>query len=430
MTKIFGFRRQEWMKPYDQGQVITLKEKKMKKQSSVKKRIFWSNALMTLVTIGVCSAIGVLCVKIYWEREETILQEMLKSRIAGKEAEALIENLTVHNDLFILMAVIFAVLSVAALIVVSRIFTRILTKKIMQPLELLEQGAGRIETGDYSAPLVYEGDAEFEQVCTAFNSMQQHLQEEKEKNARYEKARQEMIAGISHDLRSPLTAIRGAVKGVLDGVVSEPEQQKKFLQDAYRRSGEMDKLLSELFYFSKLETGGIPVQIQPLNLSEYLRNYCHAKEELPEYAGTEFICDIPEQKLKPVQADPEMLQRILDNILSNSRKYAGVTPLRFFVQLQQTDGEQEIILQDNGVGVPKDKLDRIFDEFYRVDESRGRKEGSGLGLYIVKYLCDAMGGHVSADMESHHEGFSGLSIRIQLKEEKTADGEEGQNSHH
>ncbi|MGI6117270.1 MAG: sensor histidine kinase [Bilifractor sp.] len=403
--------------------------KKNVRQSSVKNRIFYSNALMILVTIAICAVIGAVGVKIYWDREEAVLQEMLGSRVAGAEAEKLIENLTVHNDRFILMAALVALFSVITLILVSRFFTRILTKKIMQPLELLEQGAGRIRNGDYSTPVLYEGDTEFEQVCAAFNGMQRHLKEEKEKNARYEKARQEMIAGISHDLRSPLTAIRGSVKGLLDGVVSEPEQQKKFLRAAYRRSGEMDALLSELFYFSKLETGGIPVQVQKLDLSEYLSNYCRSKKELPDYSEVEFVCEIPGQGMKPVQADPEALQRILDNILSNSRKYAGVSPLRFFVSLQQENGYQKIILQDNGRGVPKAKLDRIFDEFYRVDESRSRKEGSGLGLYIVKYLCEEMGCRVSADLDSHHEGFAGLSVSILLKEGEKTDGEEGQNSH-
>jgi signal transduction histidine kinase len=401
---------------------------KNKKQGSVRKRIFLSNAIMILVTICACLVIGIVCVKIYWEKEETALHGML-SGISAKEAEALIENLTVHNSLFILMAGIFTLLSAAAMIIISRIYTGMLTKKIMQPLELLEQGADRIKAGDYSVPVAYEGDIEFEQVCSAFNSMQQHLREEKEKNARYEKARQEMIAGISHDLRNPLTTIRGSVKGILDGVISTPEDQKKFLEAAYRRSGDMDKLLGELFYFSKLETGGIPVHMQELDLRQYLGNYCRTKKDLQEYSGVEFVCDFPEDMLSPVKADPEILQRILDNVLSNSMKYAGVSPLRILVQLRGKDGRQEVILQDNGTGVPEDKLGRIFDEFYRADESRGRKGGSGLGLYIVKCLSEAMGGHVSADMESRCEGFTGLAVKIKLVEERTEDGKEGQDSH-
>lgn len=399
-----------------------------KRKNTVKNRIFYSNVLMILVTIVLCAVIGIICAEIYWHREEALLEGLLGNPSAGSDAEELIKGLTVRNSLFIQMAVIFALLSVTVLVLVNRIYTSLLTKRILQPLELLEQGSERIRVNDYSTPVVYHGDREFEQVCEAFNDMQQHLKEEKEKNTRYEKARQEMIVGISHDLRSPLTAIRGSVKGVLDGVVSEPEQQRKFLQAAYRRSGEMDMLLNELFYFSKLETGGIPVQMQEINLSEYLQNYFDAKKDLPDYADVEFVCDIPTKELKSVQADPEALQRILDNILSNSRKYAGVSPLRFFVSLHQEKDAQQIILQDNGVGVPKDRLNRIFDEFFRVDDSRGRKEGSGLGLYIVKFLCEAMGGHVHADMASHHEGFTGLAVSLTLKEGEIRDGGEGQDS--
>jgi signal transduction histidine kinase len=377
---------------------------------------------MILVTTAICAVIGVGCAKIYWEREERILQQILGSYLAGTEVEEIVKGLTVHNELFILMTVLFGLLSVAVLIVVSRIFTGILTKKIMQPLELLEQGAERVRKNDYSETIQYWGDTEFEQVCDAFNGMQKYLCEEKDRITRYEKARQEMIAGISHDLRSPLTAIRGSVKGLLDGVVNDPEQQKKFLEAAYRRSGEMDTLLSELFYFSKLETGGVPVQNRELDLPMYLKNYIAAKGDLPEYSDVEFICELPEKEYKLVWADPEALQRILDNVLSNSKKYAGATPLRFYVGLQQDNGFQRVILQDNGVGVPMDKLDRIFDEFYRVDESRSRKEGSGLGLYIVKYLCEAMGGRVCADLDSHHEGFSGLSLVLALKEGKCEHG--------
>ncbi|MEE8885821.1 MAG: HAMP domain-containing sensor histidine kinase [Eubacteriales bacterium] len=394
--------------------------------SSVRSRIFRCNALMILVMIAVCGIIGTVCVKLYWEKEEQTLQESIGGFVAQKETEEFIEGLTVHNENFILMAVLFALLSIVAMIVVSSVFMRILSKKIMKPLDILENGARRIREDDYSTPVEYHGDLEFEQVCEAFNEMQYHLKDEKEKNARYEKARQEMIAGISHDLRSPLTAVRGSVKGILDGVVKEPEQQRKFLEAAYRRSGDMDVLLNELFYFSKLETGGIPVNNRELDLVNYLQSYVDAKRNSPDFSGVEFAFAVPEEIKAPALADPEALQRILDNIVGNSKKYASASPLRIFVTVQEKDGCQTIIVQDNGVGVPEDRLGRIFEEFYRVDESRGRKEGSGLGLYIVKYLCEAMGGHVKADQESHCEGFGGLAVSVELKE--AADGREGQDT--
>jgi signal transduction histidine kinase len=401
-----------------------------KQNTSVRKRIFYYNALMTLVTAAICILIGVFFVKIYWETEEKTLQQFFEREMTGSAVDDLVESLTVHNGIFNLMFGLFAVLCIVTLIVVSRLFTTLLSRRIMQPLELLEEGAERIRGNDYSVPVAYRGDMEFEKVCDAFNSMQKHLREEKEKNLRYEKARQEMVAGISHDLRSPLTAIRGAVKGVLDGVASGAEQERKFLQTAYRRSGEMDRLLSQLFYFSKMETGGISVQMCRMNLSGYLESFFSSRREQPDMAGTEFILDLPQEDIPPVQADPEALRRILDNIFVNSGKYASVSPLKIYASVRRLPGGwQEVVLQDNGIGVPADRIGRVFDEFYRVDESRGKKEGNGLGLYIVRHLCEAMGGRVYADTEEHYDGFRGLAVILELREAESENhGEEGQNT--
>lgn len=382
---------------------------------SVRNRIFYSNTAMILVTIAVCLLIGVACASIFWEKEERILHQVVGGRMASREAERLIADITVHNEVFITMAVLFALLSIITLIVVSLIFTGFLTRKIMKPLELLEEGAERIRNNDLSKPVQYQGDAEFQRVCEAFNAMELHLKEETEKNARYEKSRQEMIAGISHDLRSPLTAIRGSVKGLMDGVVTDPEEQKKFLQAAYRRSGEMDQLLTELFFFSKLETGGIPVQMTTLDLGEYLNNFFQAKREQPDTSDIDFSIELPEDTDTTAECDPEAIQRILYNVLNNSRKYAGASPLRFRVLLRDRQDKWVMVLQDNGKGVSDDKLHRIFEEFYRVDESRNKEEGSGLGLYIVKYLAEEMGGRVYATREFDTEEFRGLAVAVELK---------------
>jgi len=401
------------------------------KSISVKDRIFRLNTLMTVTAIAVCAIIGGCILKIYWEMEEKTLHQIIGDKLDGPVADELVKRLTVHNENFILLLLLFAILCILALLVVSRLYSYQLSRRIMQPLEQLEDGAERIQSNDFTVPVEYKGDREFEEVCNAFNGMQAHLLEEREKNTRYEKARQEMIAGISHDLRSPLTAIRGAVKGVLDGVATG-QQQTRFLQAAYERSGEMAQLLDELFYFSKLETGGIPVQLRPIDLSIFLGHFFENREDSPEMEGIEVVSRLPEDTLPAVMADPEALLRILTNILTNSRKYAMASPLVCLVTLQRMPGGwQRLVLQDNGVGVPEDKCSRIFDEFYRVDESRGKKEGSGLGLYIVKYLCEAMGGRVSADTGMREEGFQGLAIVIDLKEgDLESDGEEGQNTDH
>ena len=239
------------------------------------------------------------------------------------------------------------ILCVLALIVVSRIFTQKLTGDVMKPLHALTDGANRIRENNLMETINYSGAREFEMVCDTFNDMQQHILSEQEKNQKYEKARTDMIAGISHDLRTPLTAVRGTIKGLLDGIASTPQQQERFLQTAYRRTGDMDVLLNQLY-------------------------------------------------------------RIFDNLIENSRKYAQADPLRIKIELCNCQNGVMVTVSDNGVGVPDDKLPYIFDEFYRADESRNKKEGNGLGLYIVKHLIEAMGGSVRA------ESKNGLTVLLEL----------------
>ena len=246
--------------------------------------------------------------------------------------------------------------------------------------------------------------------------MQKHILREQEKNRKYEKARTDMIAGISHDLRTPLTAIRGTIKGLMDGIASTPEKQDRFLETAYRRTGEMDLLLNQLFYLSKIETGNMPITLRKIEISSFIKNYVQAKQGLMEAEKEELVEETKEITAE-VAVDPEQLQRIFDNLLENSRKYGEKVPLKMKIDLRKMPGGILIRFSDNGVGVPENKLPYVFDEFYRVDESRNKKEGNGLGLYIVKYLIEAMGGTVRAENE---DGFV-VSLELPLGERKGAE---------
>ena len=218
-----------------------------------------------------------------------------------------------------------------------------------------------------------------------------------------------MIAGISHDLRTPLTAMKGTIKGLIDGVASTPEQQKKFLQAAYRRTGDMDMLLNQLFYLSRMETGNMPISMQNIDIGAFLGNYVKGKREVINSLQEEIIADTKGITAK-VSMDSEQFQRILDNLVENSRKYGETTPLKMKIILEKTPKGLSVCFRDNGVGVPEEKLPHIFEEFYRGDESRNKKEGNGLGLYIVKYLMEAMGGSVRA------ENADGFAVYLELRE--------------
>ncbi|AOT73245.1 hypothetical protein Gferi_21020 [Geosporobacter ferrireducens] len=307
----------------------------------------------------------------------------------------------------LILLLIDGIFCIGALLIISQIFTKRLIEHITNPLDALSEGAKRMKEGNFSEPVKYKGDIEFEYVCEAFNKMQEHIMEANAEKESYEKVRVEMVAGISHDLRTPLTAIRGTIKGLKDGVATTPELREKFLDTAYRRTIEMDRLLERLFYFSKLETGNMPLFFEKTEWSEYLEAYVKRYELLIENESIKI-------KMKDVKkglfsnVDREQMKRILDNILENSKKYAETNKLEITINIFEEHAYVVLEISDNGCGVSEDKIPHIFEQFFRGDESRNIKEGNGLGLYIVKYLVNAMGGSVDA------ENSNGLTIRIRL----------------
>lgn len=376
---------------------------------TVKRRIFLSNALMVVVTLITFLIINLFVIKFYAESIEAEFLMSVEGVIDEEGLDDLLEDWTVHRNEFILAFGADGILCIIVLVIISQLFTKNLTDHIMEPLDALAEGAKRIKENDMTQDIAYTGELEFENVCAVFNDMQGAILAEQQKNRKYEKARTDMITGISHDLRTPLTAIKGTIKGLLDGVASTPEQQKKFLQAAYRRTGEMDMLLNQLLYLSRMETGNMPISMQTIEIASFLKNYAKAKQEVMNIEKEEITTDTKGITAE-VSVDPEQFQRILDNLLENSRKYGERMPLRIKIELEKTPKGLSICFRDNGVGVPEEKLPYIFDEFYRGDESRNKKEGNGLGLYIVKYLMGAMGGSVRA------ENTDGFAVYLELRE--------------
>lgn len=372
----------------------------------MKKRIFVSNTLMVIVTLAIFLMLNLFIIKLYWHSAETELRETAGQIIEAEDPGEMLEEWMIHQDKFLILFGIDGVLCIFILVAISQIFTGRLTRHIMEPLELLSDGAERIRNNELTQDIQYSGDAEFEEVCDTFNSMRESLRQEQEKNHKYEKARTDMIAGISHDLRTPLTAIKGTVKGLLDGVAETPEQQQIFLKTAYRRTGEMEILLEQLFFFSKMETGNLPVTLEAVEIGAFLADYVQTAG-----SGQERIALNTNGVSAEIMADTGCLRRILDNLLENSRKYAARELLEIDIALHRKEDRIDICFRDNGVGVPEEKLPHIFEEFYRADEARSGREGNGLGLYIVDYLMRAMGGTVRA------ENAGGLAIHLELPEQ-------------
>lgn len=296
---------------------------------------------------------------------------------------------------FLIQLLLVGGAGIIVLVALNFFFTRRLLGVVMHPLDELHSGVERIQQGDYTVPLTYQGDREFEELTQGFNQMQTSLLDAKEKNKLYEQNRTQMVADISHDLRTPLTSIKGYAKGILDGIANTDEKRTQYLTVIYQKSQVMEKLLEKLFAFSQMQTDKMPFDKVELDLAECLQSYVNEKSAELADESIQFQLEAVEEL--PVEIDPIQFRRVLDNLVDNARKYAAVKPLNISIT-GQVQG-QEIIwtFTDNGKGLESDKLNRIFEEFYREDNTRQQVEGHGLGLAIVKNIMERLGGQVSVE---------------------------------
>lgn len=318
-----------------------------------------------------------------------------------------------QSEMLMLSLLLSGGTAIVVILLLNTLFTRYQLKKLLQPVENLTRAAGRVEAGDYTQAIDDQGQDEFAPVCAAFNRMQEHLLEEKEKNAAYEQARTDLVAGISHDLRTPLTSVKGYIKGLRDGVAQTPERQRQYLDVAYRKACDMDMLLQRLFYFSRLETGNLPLFREASDLGDFVSRFAsEAGPELEQAGGTIRLTVSPGPH--PVSVDSEQLYRVLNNLKDNALRYAGAERLAISLTVERRGAWEQLRFADNGRGVPEEALPHLFEQFWREDQARGGKsgEGSGLGLYIAKYIIEAHGGTIQA------ENDGGLAFIIRLPREE------------
>ena len=316
---------------------------------------------------------------------------------------------------FLCVLVLAGIAAIAVILLLASFFTRKMNRLVMEPVELLVAGAERIRDGNLNEEIRYEGEAEFEHVCRTFNAMQHTILEDQRQREKNEKARTDMVTGISHDLRTPLTSIRGYIKGVLDGVADTDEKKALYLQTAYESTEDMNALLQKLFDFSRMESGQMSFHMVYADLAEFTSAWTAQKEEVLKSRQIHLSFMQEKEVMPEVPMDVDQVPRIFDNLLENSVKYAGVSPLEIRIQVFEQTGEKPGVIvewKDNGHGVPEEKLPQIFERFYRCDESRSEK-GGGIGLYVVKYIMERHGGSAKA------ENDGGLKIQLFFPKEET-----------
>lgn len=318
----------------------------------------------------------------------------------------------VRDDMknFMIMYVgIVCIIAVIIITITNAILSSKVSKSLIVPLQLLSYGAEQIKEGNLDFDMTYESNDEFGRVCSEFDEMRIRLKESIEKQLKYEENRKELIVGISHDLRTPLTVIKGYVQGLLDGVAKTPEKQKKYLDTIYTKTGDINSLVESLFIFSKLDTGSFPFNFQKVSINNYVENLYNSVKE--EFLGKGLKIDF-KNNCKPidkVKLDCKEMDRVFFNILENSVKYKSDDTGLVKLKLYKNENYVVIEIADNGKGVSDKELSNLFLSFYRADSSRTNpSEGSGLGLSIAKHIIEAHGGKIMA------ESRNGLTIKIIL----------------
>ena len=273
------------------------------------------------------------------------------------------------------------------LIVVNTIFTYLMSKKVVVPLNSLKNAANQIKNGDLDFQVVCNSPNEIGDLAKSFEEMRIKLKSSEQLKLLYENNRKELIANISHDLKTPITTIKGYVEGIRDGIPNSPEKMDKYLQIIYNNAVELDGLIDDLFLFSKLDLKKLPFNFEAININDYLEK---------KGISLTYSSDYNEKHL--VHADRERLKRVILNIIRNSVNCTDKKNPTINIILSENKKEAVIEIHDNGCGISSKSLPYIFDRFYRVDSARtASKGGSGLGLSIAKYIILEHGGKIWAE---------------------------------
>ena len=341
--------------------------------------IFVPMSLMALAFWGIAAA--------------TVGQELWRS--LEPEGLVRIKEFIAPDFLFSMAVAILIILVFTALMLSLWIYS-----SVFNPVQELNIAMKNIAEGnlDYQIPAPDQKQkGEMAELAVNYEDMRLRLKESTEEKLQRENQNKELISNISHDLKTPITAIKGYVEGIIDGIANTPEKQDKYIRTIYNKANDMDRLINELSLYSGIDSNRIPYNFHRLNLADYFQD---CLEEVGLDLESEDIELSYSNLVSPetmVIADPEQLKRVINNIVNNSVKYQDKKPGMIDIRILDEIDSIRIEIEDNGRGIAQRDLPKIFERFYRTDASRNSmKGGSGIGLSIVKKIIEDHGGYIWA----------------------------------
>ncbi len=333
--------------------------------------------------------------------------------ILKQKHNALVMDIITGEPDFKDLVIKLALLIIAILVLTGITLVSFIYREIALPVGQLSDGARRIAEGDLDFEIeAPDTDDSMSELCRSFEYMRRKLKESTDRTLENESENRKLISNITHDLKTPVTSIKGYAEGLLDGVADTPEKRQKYVRTIYNKANDMDKLINELTFYAGIDTNRIPYNFARINISDYFDDCVDEMGMDMESHGIELNYMNYLQRDTMIIADPEQLKKVINNIVGNSVKYMDKTKGLISIRLKDEEAAVLIEIEDNGRGMDVKDVPYIFDRFYRADTSRNSsKGGSGIGLSIVKKIVEDHGGRVWAQS---HPG-TGTTIFLEFR---------------
>jgi signal transduction histidine kinase len=309
---------------------------------------------------------------------------------------------------------------ILVLLFTSLLQARWISRGILKPIDQLNQAMQNIAEGNLEYMLATDEKGEIGELYRNYEDMRLRLKESADEKLEHEQKNRELVSNISHDLKTPITAVKGYVEGIMDGVADTPEKMDKYIKTIYNKANDMDRLINELTTYSGIDSNRIPYNFRRINVADYFGD---CVEEVGLDLESKNIQLNYEDLVEPstqIIADPEQLKRVINNIIGNSIKYLdkeqGIIDIRILDEVDSIRVE----IEDNGKGIAAKDLPDIFERFYRTDASRNSSQGgSGIGLSIVKKIVEDHGGYIWATSKENEGTCMHFVIRKYQAAEET-----------
>lgn len=312
---------------------------------------------------------------------------------------------------------LWGLICIIIMVVTTTTITAMMARSIEQPLGELMDAAENIKNGSLNFEIMSSEYTEMENLCEGMDRMRRALIAAREREKILKNERSMMIANISHDLKTPVTSIKGYIDGIRDGVADTPQKLERYLDTIYSKAKTIETLVSNLSTFSRLELSSLEFDFTDGDIRDLIYDIIDSYRLDFEQSGIEIVYDISKSPI-PVSIDGEKIKRTFANIVENAIKYRQKNSKKFVIRAFKEEGYAYVVFEDDGIGIKSKEIDKVFDTFYRADNSRTSQiKGNGLGLGIAKQIIEKHNGKIWLKSDGENKGTS-VFVCIPIKQKE------------